>query len=964
MLMHTLRVLGGAAVVGPEGPLAGPAVQRARVALLAVLAAAHPRPVARERIMALFWPEADAVRARHLLRNAVYHLRAVLGESAFRRVGDDLALDPAGLTCDLWDFEAALERGDLDGADRAYGGDFLDGFHFNGSHEFDAWAAAERRRHADRHRQALESLARSREDAGDHAGALTYWKRLVALDPPNARFTTGLMRALAAAGDRAGALRQAAAHAALLSAEFGAAPDPAVLALAQRLRAPAGGEGAQASAAPRAHPPAGGPGDLLAGEVIGGATSALAPATEAHASPLRTAEATPRVARRRWRWAGVGVAASVLAVAASVSGGDDRDLHAGSRAATIVLADVTAPTADSALARLVTGVMHLSLERSSPAGVMSPAGVEAALRRLRRGEGERLTSELAQEIARREGGALVVDGALEPRGSGFLLTVRVVSPDSRGPVAIELGVAESPSALPVVAESVASALQPHLERALGTIPARAPAITATTASPEALQMYVDGIRLHNREGDILAAVSRFRDAVAIDSTFASAWRMLYVAHLNLGQGTSPEATEALAKAYTHRGQLEPLERLHVEGTWWSARDRPRAIAAYELLAGRDSTKGLTNLVQLLRGRREFARAESLQRAVIRHNNHAWFAHGNLVEILRLRGKTREADSALAAARARFPAAGGLDYHAVAIACSDRSAADCEQAVQVARSRRDAFSRARATRLLAHYALLRGQLDRAGDLEAEAKAVGGIVGNSVGPLVADARRLLTEARRDLLLLHDVSSALARLDSLSRLAPPERGTTRAATDTVRLLATLYARAGRPDLARGVLGRHETVLPDVRRDPWQRAFLREAWAEVTLADGRWREALALFAAADLLPDGPRDACTACLPLARARVFDRANQADSAIAMYQRYLAEPYFPRLELDAYERAAVLERLGALYEAGGDHASAAAHYERFAQLWREADAPLQARVAAARSRAQALATTVASGRRAR
>src|SRR6185436_4924946 len=49
-----------------------PGVRHARLALLAVLAAAGDRGVSRDRVAALFWPESDDTRARHSLRQSLY----------------------------------------------------------------------------------------------------------------------------------------------------------------------------------------------------------------------------------------------------------------------------------------------------------------------------------------------------------------------------------------------------------------------------------------------------------------------------------------------------------------------------------------------------------------------------------------------------------------------------------------------------------------------------------------------------------------------------------------------------------------------------------------------------------------------------------------------------------------------------------------------------------------------------
>ena len=84
-------------------------------------------------------------------------------------------------------------------------------------------------------------------------------------------------------------------------------------------------------------------------------------------------------------------------------------------------------------------------------------------------------------------------------------------------------------------------------------------------------------------------------------------------------------------------------------------------------------------------------------------------------------------------------------------------------------------------------------------------------------------------------------------------------------------------------------------------------------------------------------------------ARAFDAANQPDSAIAQYEKYLSTPSRLRYieALDATLLPATYERLGQLYEAKGDAAKAAEHYKAFIELWKNADPELQPRVTAAR-----------------
>jgi tetratricopeptide (TPR) repeat protein len=127
------------------------------------------------------------------------------------------------------------------------------------------------------------------------------------------------------------------------------------------------------------------------------------------------------------------------------------------------------------------------------------------------------------------------------------------------------------------------------------------------------------------------------------------------------------------------------------------------------------------------------------------------------------------------------------------------------------------------------------------------------------------------------------------------------------------------------------------------------------IALADHKPQDAIAEFRKGDMAPDGPANRCTICLPTLLARAFDAANQPDSAIAAYERYISTPYSFRLfdDLDPTTLAPTHERLGQLYEAKGQTDKAAEHYRAFIELWKNADAELQPRVTAAKERLRKL-----------
>ena len=244
--MFALTLLGGLSLTADDGALPPAAVQRRRLALLAILALPGARGLSRETAQALLWPESSADRARHALDQLLYATRRDLGRDAVLTVGGDLRLNPAVVRVDAWAFTEAVRDQRWAEAAARYAGPLLQGAHLLEGVELDQWIETERGRLEQDYRRALELLADDAARRGDHAGAVHRWRQRAAADPLAAPGALALMRALAASGDRAGAIRHARIHQRLVRESLELEPDPVVEALARELAAPPVAPGAGA----------------------------------------------------------------------------------------------------------------------------------------------------------------------------------------------------------------------------------------------------------------------------------------------------------------------------------------------------------------------------------------------------------------------------------------------------------------------------------------------------------------------------------------------------------------------------------------------------------------------------------------------------------------------------------------------------------------------------------------------
>jgi DNA-binding SARP family transcriptional activator len=208
---------------------------RKPLAVLALLAAGDDG-FSRDKLHAFLWPETSHAKAAHALNQLLHVLRRECGIEMLFQGSSDLRLNPEHVTSDVAEFRNAQSRGELDRAVSLYAGPFLDGFFLRGTPEFERWVESERARLARAYNEALGSLAADAAARGDHGRAAQWWRRLADQAPLSSGVTMQLMSSLAAAGDRAGALKEAEVYQTLVREELEAAPNQAVIALAAKLR--------------------------------------------------------------------------------------------------------------------------------------------------------------------------------------------------------------------------------------------------------------------------------------------------------------------------------------------------------------------------------------------------------------------------------------------------------------------------------------------------------------------------------------------------------------------------------------------------------------------------------------------------------------------------------------------------------------------------------------------------------
>ena len=505
--MLTLKLLGTPAVESDGELVTGRAAQGHRLALLAMLALARGRPVARDRITALLWPESPTDRVRHQLSDALYIVRSALGADVVRSTGDDLGLNADVVTSDVGTFEQLLDDGALERAVESFTAPLLDGFHLPDGGEFERWLDGERARLAQRYTGALESLAEASERQGDYAAAEKWSRRLAAHDPYSGRVALRLMRALDAAGDRAGALRHARIHEALLREEFEAEPDPAVTAFAERLRV----DPRERAVPERA--------TMLAKPTKGREPSPEPPASVA-STPASRAPSASRSSRTSRTWRTLGYAAATTVILLVVALIWKRNVP-------------RAPTATAPAARSLAVLPFVNMS-SDPANVYFSDGLsEEIITALSRIDGLRVAARTSSFALRDDkldvrvigdtlGVEAVLEGSIRKEGNRLRVTAQLIDSETGYHIwtrDYDREVADVIAVQDEIAREIASALELRLPpRATETQAQRAPNL-------EAYDLYLRALYLRSRLSPdaLLQATDLLDRAIELSPEFALAY---------------------------------------------------------------------------------------------------------------------------------------------------------------------------------------------------------------------------------------------------------------------------------------------------------------------------------------------------------------------------------------------------------------------------------------------------------
>lgn len=616
----------------------------------------------------------------------------------------------------------------------------------------------------------------------------------------------------------------------------------------------------------------------------------------------------------------------------------------------IVLADFVSDV-PAVPGQLVTETLRLSLERSPTIRPMPPVELSDVLTRMERNPGQPLDADLAREVAVRGGLKAMLTGDVAQVGGRIVLTARLVDVSTGRVLAPFQETAADTARLVGAIDELGKAIRDKAGEPLASINAEPPLRQVTTGSLEALRLYSQAFEVERR-GDGIRAADLYREATRIDPDFAMAHRKLGV-QLGNNFGSRTEQIAAYTRAYELRDRLPPVERFVTDATYYHLvqGDLDAAARAYETVLEMDPTNdvALNNLGIVYSRSGKYAEAERVYRlAIADEANNSNYQ--NLVSALFLQDKREEVWETLREWKDTFPEsdAAWMFPGWVRFAEGDYATADSLFTVLTDRFPRNPIARFYGNAGHWIIGLMTGRLAEGDRYGREFVRSSEAVGLDRWALNGEAMRAISFAT----YRQDTAQALAHLREametypLAGMEPLDRSY----LFMVRALLDL----GLTDEAEALYEEFLTEVPE------------QYWGDLEQEDPREVEALLRAARGDVegaideLRPLTRDCNSLCRLRVRyslARLYEAQGDVAGAARALEEYVTRTEVDRLREDGYRYPPALLRLGELHEQLGNVRDAASWYERFAELWKDADPEFQATVEAARAKAARLRASI-------
>jgi tetratricopeptide (TPR) repeat protein len=251
---------------------------------------------------------------------------------------------------------------------------------------------------------------------------------------------------------------------------------------------------------------------------------------------------------------------------------------------TILLADFNNTTGDEVFDKTLKQALAVQLAQSPFLNLLPEDKARETLRFMNRNPEEKITRELAREIAQRLGLKAILVGQIDKLDRNYAITLEVLKSQTGDSLTRTLLEAEGKDQVIKTLGQAALKLRGELGESLNTIGKfNAPIEQATTSSLEALKAYSLGYEQLNQHANTSEVLQLLHRAIELDPNFAMAHYSLAMTYAALG--LTKQSAEACERAYQLSNRVSERERLTITALYHTAvtGDLEKSLETYKLI---------------------------------------------------------------------------------------------------------------------------------------------------------------------------------------------------------------------------------------------------------------------------------------------------------------------------------------------------------------------------------------------